>query len=349
MADVFISYSRKDISYARLLHEALKENGFETWIDWQDIPPSTDWLREVYTAIEGADTFIFILSASSSISEVCQLEINHASKNNKRLIPIVINDVNPSIVHPVLATVNWIFSRTEDEFQPAIQDLITAIQTDYEWVKAHTRLQVRALEWEREKEEKSYLLRGADLGQAERWITAAVDKSPEPTLLQTRYVQTSRQEATKRQRNLLLAVGAALVITVVLGVMAVINGQRATQNAVNLSTQVVVAENAEATAQQEAYSRATQQAVAEEQQRIAEEQRNIAEEQKTIAESKQLAASALNLSKTKLDLALLLSIEGFRKDDSYLTKSSLLTMLEEDPSVIKFIQNRTNSNTKRRI
>ena len=54
MADVFISYSRKDIAFARLLHKALKANGLETWIDWQDIPPSTDWLAEVYEAIEQA-------------------------------------------------------------------------------------------------------------------------------------------------------------------------------------------------------------------------------------------------------------------------------------------------------
>ena len=44
MTDVFISYSRKDITFVRLLHDALKENGLETWIDWQDIPPSADWL-----------------------------------------------------------------------------------------------------------------------------------------------------------------------------------------------------------------------------------------------------------------------------------------------------------------
>ena len=57
---IFISYSRKDIAYAKLLHNALNENGFETWIDWQDIPPSSEWLNEVYTAIEQANTFIFI-------------------------------------------------------------------------------------------------------------------------------------------------------------------------------------------------------------------------------------------------------------------------------------------------
>ena len=44
MSDVFISYSRRDIAFARILHQALQERSLETWIDWQDIPPSVDWL-----------------------------------------------------------------------------------------------------------------------------------------------------------------------------------------------------------------------------------------------------------------------------------------------------------------
>ena len=194
-------------------------------------PPSTEWLNEVYTAIEGANTFIFILSASSALSEICILEVDHARKNNKRIVPIVINDVEPSKVHPALAAINWIFSRSKDELQPAIASLIEAIQTDYDWVKAHTRLQMRALEWERASQDRSFLLQGTDLQQAENWLVESVDKEPEPTLKQTRYIQSSRQEAVKRQRRLLLSVGAALIVTIVLGVFAAINWQRAEENA----------------------------------------------------------------------------------------------------------------------
>ena len=310
MTDVFISYSRKDIPYARLLHEVLKEHGFETWIDWQDIPPSTDWLNEVYIAIQETDTFIFILSASSTVSDICKLEIEHAKKNNKRLIPIVIDNVNPATVHPVLAAINWIFSRTNDEFQPAIESLIQAIQTDYEWVKTHTRLQIRALEWERTSHDKSFLLHGTDLQQAESWIAAAADKTPEPTLLQTQYLQASRQETAKRQRTLLLAAGAALAITVVLGVVALINGQRATRNAVSLSTQVVVAQNAEATAQQEAEIRATQQA--------------IAVEQRDLALSRYFADKVSEqISENNWELALLLGVEAGKLADTYESDQAL--------------------------
>ena len=44
MTGVLISYSCKDIAFTQLLQEALIENNLETWIDWQDIPPRTNWM-----------------------------------------------------------------------------------------------------------------------------------------------------------------------------------------------------------------------------------------------------------------------------------------------------------------
>ena len=298
MADIFISYSRKDIAHARLLHKALKENEFETWIDWQDIPPSTEWLAEVYTAVEEASTFIFILSESSRLSEVCTLEIEHARKNNKRIIPIVIDDVQTKEIHPALAAINWIFSRTEDELQPAIESLIEAIQTDYDWIKAHTRLQVRALEWDRADEDKSYLLHGTDLQQAETWLAASEDKQLEPTVTQIRYIQASRREASNRQRRLLMGVGAALIATIVLGVMAFLNGQRAEQTAHSLATQVVVAE----------------------------ENAHLAHIRELTAVSQQ--------ADIRFDIAILLGLESFNAIENYQTTSNLFRLAQKNSEAL---------------
>src|SRR5664279_6658903 len=38
MSDVFISYSRRDIAFARLIREALQQSQIDTWIDWDRIP-----------------------------------------------------------------------------------------------------------------------------------------------------------------------------------------------------------------------------------------------------------------------------------------------------------------------
>ena len=302
MADLFISYSRKDIAFAKLLHESLKEHDLESWIDWQDIPPSTEWLKEVYTAIEQANTIIFILSASSALSEICTLEIEHAKENNKRIIPIVINDVEPSKIHPALTAINWIFSRSKDELQPAIASLIKAIQIDYDWVKAHTRLQLRALEWERASQDKSFLLQGTDLQQAEYWLAEAPKKEPEPTLMQTRYIHSSRQESVKRQRRLLSAVGVALIVTTVLGILALINGQNASQNARSLATQVV-----------------------------------IAEENARLAHIRELTAIS-QLSGNRFDIAMLLGVESFNVIENYQTTSNLFRLTQLNTKVSRIIR-----------
>src|SRR3970040_2429343 len=92
MTDVFISYSRKDKDLVRALHDALKAQNRDTWVDWEDIPPTAEWLKEIFSAIEAAHTFVFVISPDSVASDMCKQEIAHAVKHNKRLVPIVRRD-----------------------------------------------------------------------------------------------------------------------------------------------------------------------------------------------------------------------------------------------------------------
>lgn len=148
MADAFISYSRKDKDLVRALHDALNQRGRDTWIDWEDIPPTAEWLKEIFSAIEAAHTFVFVISPDSVASDVCKQEIAHAAKHNKRLVPIVRSNVDPQHVPEALAKLNWIFFRESDDFDTAFQSLIAALDTDLDWVRAHTRLLTRAIEWD---------------------------------------------------------------------------------------------------------------------------------------------------------------------------------------------------------
>ncbi|MCD6576867.1 MAG: SUMF1/EgtB/PvdO family nonheme iron enzyme [Anaerolineaceae bacterium] len=307
MSDVFISYSRKDITFVRFLHQALKDNQFDAWIDWQNIPPSADWLAEVYQAIEQSDTFIFIISNPSLASEICSLEIAHAVKHNKRLIPIVIQNVEASKVPKELSALNWIFFDEESKYKKAIEDLITAITIDQNWVRAHTRFQIRSLEWQRKEQDRGLLLRGGDLTEAETWLANSAGKDPEPTTLQTQYILKSREDTTRRQRIILVSVTLGLVTSIALGILAW------TQR------NVAVAEG---------FARATQQS-------IAKEQRDIADEQRVVAEARQLAALSQTYVESNLDLAILLAIEGHQRDPNYLTLGSLLKVLQEDPYTLR--------------
>jgi hypothetical protein len=58
MADVFISYAREDRDFARRLHDALARVNRDTWVDWEGIPPTAEWLNEICYGIESSDTFV---------------------------------------------------------------------------------------------------------------------------------------------------------------------------------------------------------------------------------------------------------------------------------------------------
>jgi hypothetical protein len=129
-------------------------------VDWEGIPPTAEWMKEIHAAIEAADTFVFVISLDSAASEVCKLEVEHAAKQHKRLVPVVYRDVPANRVPEVLTKLNWIFFRQQDDFNPSFQTLLKALDTNLDWVHGHTRLLVRAGEWDREKRDSSELLPG---------------------------------------------------------------------------------------------------------------------------------------------------------------------------------------------
>ena len=77
MADVFISYSRVDQSFVKVLNQALNQSQYDAWVDWEDIPLTADWWKEIQAGIDAANTFIFVISPDSVLSKVCRQEIDY--------------------------------------------------------------------------------------------------------------------------------------------------------------------------------------------------------------------------------------------------------------------------------
>jgi WD40 repeat protein len=216
----FISYAREDQDFVRQLHDALLERGRDPWVDWE-IFPSTEWMREVRSAIDAAPAVIFLISPDSISSPVCRQELDHALAQNKRLVPVVCRAVNPDGVDESVRKLNWISVLNPDELQQKVEQLIQVMDADLDWVHAHARLLVRARDWEAKAQDRSLLLHGNDLKDSERWlVNIGADRTPRPTALQTQYVIASRRAQTTRQRYVLAAVGAALIVTTALAVYA---------------------------------------------------------------------------------------------------------------------------------
>jgi len=314
MASVFISYSRKDQDFVRKLYDALKAAGRDAWVDWEGIPPTAEWLSEVYAAVDGADTFVFILSPDSVDSEICGKEVAHAVESKKRIIPIVCRQVGAAEVKAVeslapLVALNWIFMRESDDFEKAFEQLLFALDTDLDYWHLSSDLLVRAKRWEEGAKNAHLTVRGPELASAERWLTQGADKEPRPTALQLDYITASRNDANARQRRLLTGVSAALIVTLILAVVSF--------------TQFQLAQRTE------------QQAVRAERQALDNLQ---------IAFSRQLAAQSITHLDDQPDLALLLGVQSYRTLPTVEARDSLLTALEHSPRLAGFLYNLKQAN-----
>jgi hypothetical protein len=80
--------------------------------------------------------------------------------------------------------------------------LITAIDTDLEWVRQHTRFALRAAYWEARGRDNAFLLHGMELREAIRWLRqAAAIKSGQPAEAHEQYIRASEEsEAGEIQR-----------------------------------------------------------------------------------------------------------------------------------------------------
>jgi TIR domain len=150
-------------------------------------------------------------------------ELAHAVKHKKRLVPVVHRDVDAEDVPQPLNSYNRIFYRESDDFDDAIQSLLEALNTDLEWVRVHTRLLTRAIEWDKAGRDNSFVLRGIDLREAEEWQARAADKDPKLTSLQNEYILASRAAVTRRQRIIRVAVTLQLTVTIVLVSLAIVS------------------------------------------------------------------------------------------------------------------------------
>jgi formylglycine-generating enzyme required for sulfatase activity len=90
MSYVFISYSKKDRNYARILADALLNRGFDVWFDAK-IDYGDNWERAIFNAVDGCAAFVVIMSPDSYESVWVQRECHHAEKRQKPPFPLLLD------------------------------------------------------------------------------------------------------------------------------------------------------------------------------------------------------------------------------------------------------------------
>jgi len=246
--------------FVRRLVNALTENEIDTWVDWDDIVPTADWWQMICAGIDAAASFLFILSPNSLASSFCHLELDYARQNTKRIIPIKLCSVDSKVAFTKFSEVelddylkvllngrnlgdvgrnNWValsrpdwisFTDEKNNFDACLNELLNAIRTDLDHTERHSRLLVRARDWENNQRNKSFLLSGDDLNDVEVWRDNATGKYPEVLPLQNEYIRESRAAERRRQRNRLTGVTTALISTIIFASLASLFFVRAQSN-----------------------------------------------------------------------------------------------------------------------
>ncbi len=259
---------------------------------------------------------------------MCNKEIWHAERNGKRILPIFVSNVDVGKVNNSFLTEearkeiskrNYLFCRPgTDDFNSVIEEIKKTIHTDYDWLKYHTKLQLQALDWEKQRDDSSKLLRDKGLKQAiQKLLDYQSQEDPRITTLQYEFVQASR-ENQERRRTLSLVLAACIgLLLLALGVYAQFQNKLA-------SVQEATAQAAKTS---EAAQFKTAQALSTK--RVAAEATSQVEFQTALL--RKLTSQALAHSNQDFDLALLLSVEANNIQPSAEAWNALVTLLEEIP------------------
>lgn len=88
MAQVFISYSRKDLGFVKQLAADLKNAGYAVWYDVSGIRGGSQWLKEIEEGLRSSQFAIVVLSPDSIVSEWVEREFLFASNRKLKIIPL---------------------------------------------------------------------------------------------------------------------------------------------------------------------------------------------------------------------------------------------------------------------
>ncbi len=114
--NIFVSYSRKSRIVVETLAIDLEALGYEVWFD-RDLAGGQDWWEEILRSIRRCQLFLYALTPESIESYPCKLEYEYAIALNKRILPVMLTDIDISSLSFSLQKLQIIDYRLQDKQQ----------------------------------------------------------------------------------------------------------------------------------------------------------------------------------------------------------------------------------------
>ena len=86
-ANIFMSYSRREVGFVDDLTHRLETAGFNVWLDYRKLIPGTPWAEQIEKGLKDAEVILLVVSKESIASKYVELEWRHVlDQKHKRII-----------------------------------------------------------------------------------------------------------------------------------------------------------------------------------------------------------------------------------------------------------------------
>lgn len=123
MTDLFISYSRKDVLFARQLTASLEARGADVWFDQTDIHAGVKWSSAIQQGLREAQAMILIISPDAMASSNVEDEWQYFLDKKKPIIPVLLH---PADIHFQLNRIQYIDFAAQT-YEAAFEQLIAEL------------------------------------------------------------------------------------------------------------------------------------------------------------------------------------------------------------------------------
>lgn len=123
--NIFISYSRHDAEIVNEIIEDCRSLGHDVWYD-KELSGGQSWWNQILKNIRECELVLFVVSKKSNNSTACKREYTYAFELNKRILPIIIDEVSSNLLPPELTAIHFVDFKKRDK--SALLQLVKALE-----------------------------------------------------------------------------------------------------------------------------------------------------------------------------------------------------------------------------
>ena len=85
-ANIFMSYSRREVGFVDQLTSHLEQKGYQVWLDYRSLIPGSPWKEQIDKGLDESEVILLVVSKESMASKYVELEWRRVIKEDKRII-----------------------------------------------------------------------------------------------------------------------------------------------------------------------------------------------------------------------------------------------------------------------